>query len=421
MNIRNAIEKLAKNVIQIKQELKHDEAVEFILKNKYEKTPIILNVEGKKVAMNFASSRSLLCKYMGISERDFAKYLAEIKINNNIKIEKDFKLKEGTVNLHSLPILKYFKKDGGRYITGGVLIARANDAKVTDPKSYNCSIHRLMVLNKKELVARIVAPRHTYMLWKREIEREKDLPIAIAIGVHPLCLFSSATRLPFGMEYYYSNSLIKNFKLYEVDDMLVPDCEILMIGKMTGRLENEGPFVDLTGTYDKVRKQPVIEIEKLYMAEDPIYYAIIPASSEHATLMGLPYEPVIYKAVSNVCDVKNVVLTPGSRHYFHAVIQIRKITEGDAKNAILAAFAAHTSLKMVIIVDEDIDVYNHEEIEYALATRVQPDKDVLIISNIRGSSLDPSAKDGITSKWGIDATMPLSRKQDFERVDKLCI
>jgi len=416
MSIKDVIPFLGKSLVNIKEKVKHDGVVDFVLKNQYEKIPVILNVEGKKVALNFISTRELLCKYLGINKEDMAKYLAELKFNERLKIKKEFKLKERKVNLHDLPILKYFKNDGGKYITGGVLIARSTTSDKRDPKSYNCSIHRLMLANKKKLVARVVAPRHTYILWKKEIERNKDLPIAIAIGVHPLFLFASATRLPFGMEYFYSNTLIKKFKLYEVDEMLVPDCEILLVGRMTSELKDEGPFVDLTGTYDKVRKQPVIEVDKMYVAEDPIYYAIIPSSKEHAVLMGLPYEPVIYKAVLNVCEVKNVRLTAGGRYYFHVVIQIKKNREGDAKNAIIAAFSAHSSLKMVVVVDEDIDIYNAEEVEYALATRVQPEKDVLIISGMRGSTLDPSSENGLTSKWGIDATIPLDKKNRFGRI-----
>jgi UbiD family decarboxylase len=126
-------------------------------------------------------------------------------------------------------------------------------------------------------------------------------------------------------------------------------------------------------------------------------------------------ELVIYKAVSNVCKVKNVMMTTGNRCYFHAIVQIEKIAEGDGKNAIIAALSANPSLKGVIVVDEDIDIYSYEDVEYAIATRFQADRDFVVIKGARGSSLDPSA-DETTAKWGIDATKYLSRKKDFERV-----
>lgn len=153
----------------------------------------------------------------------------------------------------------------------------------------------------------------------------------------------------------------------------------------------------------------------MFCKKDFIYYSITPGGIEHQILMGVPYEPVIYRFVSNVCKVKNVVVTPGSRHYLHAVVQIEKRTEGDAKNAILAALSANPSMKGVIVVDEDIDILSYEDVEYAIATRFQADRDFVVIGGARGSSLDPSAEK-TTAKWGIDATKPLDRLKDFERV-----
>jgi len=179
---------------------------------------------------------------------------------------------------------------------------------------------------------------------------------------------------------------------------------------------NEGPFVDITGTYDVVRKEPVIHITRIIHRTDPIYHGILPAGPEHLLMMGIPYEPRIYKAVGEVTTVKNVVLTEGGCCYLHAVVQIEKQTEGDGKNAIMAAFAAHTSLKHVVVVDEDINIFDPNDVEFAIATRVKGDLDILVIPNVRGSSLDPrGAPDGTTTKVGIDATKVLVEKENFER------
>jgi UbiD family decarboxylase len=404
------------NFLKVKvfdEELRHYEVVEFIKEKGLEKTPVLLNVEGRRVAKNFICTRELLCKYLGIEKIELCKYLANLGYGN-VEISNDFPLKEVDVNLEELPILKYYSRDGGRYITAGVVIAKDVDAEVK-PDNFNASIHRMMLLGKNKLVARLVEPRHTYLLWRSALEKGRDLPIAIVIGVHPLFLFASATRLPFGKEFAYASSLMGGLKVYKIEDLLVPPAEIVLIGRITDKLEDEGPFVDITGTYDKVRKQPVIEIDRMFIAEDYIYYSITPASYEHMVLMGIPYEPLIYRAVSNVCKVKNVVMTYGSRCYFHAIVQIEKITEGDGKNAILAALSANPSLKGVIVVDDDINIYDHEDVEYAIATRFQADKDFVVIKGARGSSLDPSA-DETTAKWGIDATKYLKRKEDFERI-----
>ncbi len=411
--IREVINFLGNRIKVFDEELRYDEVVEFIKENGLEKTPVLLNVEGRRVAKNFICTRELLCKYLGIEKAELCRYLANLSYGN-VEISNDFPLKEVDVNLEELPILKYYSGDGGRYITAGVVIAKNVDAEVK-PDNFNASIHRMMLLGKDKLVARLVEPRHTYLLWRSALEKGRDLPIAIVVGVHPLFLFASATRLPFGKEFAYASALMNGLKVYKIDEFLVPLAEIVLIGRITDKLKDEGPFVDITGTYDKVRKQPVIEIDRMFIAEDFIYYSITPASYEHMVLMGIPYEPLIYKAVSNVCKVKNVVMTYGSRCYFHAIVQIEKITEGDGKNAILAALSANPSLKGVIVVDDDINIYNYEDVEYAIATRFQADKDLIVIKGARGSSLDPSA-DETTTKWGIDATKYLKRKEDFERI-----
>jgi len=116
-----------------------------------------------------------------------------------------------------------------------------------------------------------------------------------------------------------------------------------------------------------------------------------------------------------VPKVHGVRLTEGGAMWLHAVVSITKQHDGDGKNAILAALAGHPSLKHVVVVDEDIDIYDDREVEWAVATRFQADRDLVIIPNARGSSLDPSATRSLTAKWGIDATKPLDRKEEFER------
>jgi UbiD family decarboxylase len=151
---------------------------------------------------------------------------------------------------------------------------------------------------------------------------------------------------------------------------------------------------------------------------DPIYHALMPAGSEHHILMGVPYEPLIYNEVKKVADVRNVALTPGGCYYFHAAVQIHKNSDDDAKKAIEATFAAHKSLKHVVVVDEDINIFDPNDIEFAIATRVKGDEDIYIYPNVRGSTLDPRSENGIGTKVGFDATMDLSKKWKFERVKR---
>jgi len=188
---------------------------------------------------------------------------------------------------------------------------------------------------------------------------------------------------------------------------------------VTDEWADEGPFIDVTGTYDIVRKQRIIEINCITMRKDPIFQQILPGGSEHRFLMGTPREAMIFKEVSKVCKVLDVRLTNGGCNWLHCAIRIRKGDEDDGRRAIEAAFKAHGSLKHVIVVDEDIDISNPSEVEWALATRTQLDKDLILKPGEFGSSLDPSADQVTrrTCKAGVDATIPLDRDRGkFMRV-----
>ncbi|MGQ4833351.1 MAG: UbiD family decarboxylase [Candidatus Asgardarchaeia archaeon] len=322
-------------------------------------------------------------------------------------------------SLKDIPILYHYLKDGGPYITSALLYARDEENNFQ-----NVSFHRLMLINNKKLAIRIV-PRHLYTIFKKNKNKGKSTPVSIVIGVHPAVLISAAYPLKYGMdETWMANALLHDkLKVYKspINELLVPShAEILIEGEISHIEEvNEGPFVDITGTHDKIRRQPVVNVKKVYYREDPYYHALLPAGEEHKILMGLPREVKIWSFVRQVVpDVKDVALTSGGCGWLHAVISIKKHTEGDPKNVIMAAFSAHPSLKHCIVVDEDIDVRNPVDVEWAIATRFQGNEDLVVIKNARGSSLDPSAdqENLLTTKIGIDATIPLTKeKKDFER------
>lgn len=255
--------------------------------------------------------------------------------------------------------------------------------------------------------------------------RKRNLDIAISIGVHPAVLLATASSPPFGVsEYAVANQLLDGklqlVKCEEVDAYAVAEAEMVLEGRISFKEEvKEGPFVDITGTYDARRMQPTVELINVMHREDYIYQALSPGGPEHKLLMGMPREAAIYEEVSKVVPrVIAVNLSNGGCGWLHAVISIDKQTDGDAKNALLAAFVGHPSLKHAVVVDSDIDVYNPEEVEWAMALRFQADEDLIVIPKARGSTLDPSAdqEQGLTSKMGIDATRPLHiPKEKFEK------
>ena len=196
------------------------------------------------------------------------------------------------------------------------------------------------------------------------------------------------------------------------NDLAVPaDAEIVLEGRITKQLVSEGPFMDLTETMDITRQQPVIAIDLITHRRDPIYHALLPGGLEHKLLMGMPKEPTIFAAVNEVTRCTGAVITPGGTSWLHAVVQIDKQGEDDGRRAIEAAFRGHGSLKHVWVVDGDVDIYDPAQVEWAMATRFQADRDLYVYPQQPGSSLDPSGthapgQKSLTAKMGLDCTIP---------------
>ncbi|MGA2917803.1 UbiD family decarboxylase [Methanoregula sp.] len=408
--MRDFIEKMRKAglVVDVQEEVSADmEAPKMAAGT--DKLVFFHRIGGSRAVMNLTASRTSLSLALGIDETKIVKTLADAQFNG--KVIEDGTLPMKKPDLAKIPIMHHYPKDAGKYLTSAIVFSRWDGVE-------NASIHRMQVLDDHRVAARLVEGRHTHVMLKKALAKGEKLPIAVTIGTHPAVTFASCTRVPTGMELPFAAELMGGeMKVKRCSNgVLIPDAEIVLEGFITGDLTEEGPFVDITGTYDPVRMQHIIEFTGMYTKPDFIYHGILPGGDEHKVLMGCPYEPKIYKAVAGVTQVKNVVLTKGGCGYLHAVIQIKKSTQGDGKNAIIAAFAAHTSLKHVVVVDEDIDPMNPHEVEYAIATRVSGDRDIMVITGVRGSSLDPcQLEDGTNVKVGVDATMVLGREADFSR------
>jgi len=378
------------------------------------KGPILFdNVNGHKCALNILSNRELLARALGLSAPDLVRHLARTGYEGPVHEVDSSPFMECTTepDLSRLPILTYFKGDGGPYITSAVVVSQFEGR-------INACVHRLMVLDRDHLAVRLVPGRHTHQFYEKAMARGQELPVAIAIGVDPVLLIAASTRVPPEKEFTYAAALRGSpVELVRMDNGVpAPHAEIVLEGYITGQRAAEGPFVDITGTCDLVRQEPVIRLTKMMTKEQPIYHGLLPAGGEHKMLMGVPYEPLIFNAASKVAKVKNVILTDGGCNYFHAVVQIEKQTEEDARRVIEAAFQAHGSLKHVLVVDSDIDIFSSHDLEFAIATRLRADTDLVIHPNVRGSTLDPRSVNGITTKMGIDATARLDRLWKFQRV-----
>jgi 2,5-furandicarboxylate decarboxylase 1 len=375
------------------------------------------------VVAGLVSSKELICRSIGITREQLLPKMLEALEHpvppNLITAAPCQEIIETDVDLTKLPIMRYTEKDGGRYIASAVSI-------VKDPElGPNICFHRLMLKDKNHFVARIVERRGTDTALAKA---GGELDIAICIGNSTPVLLSAATSMPMGVnELGMANALEKTevVKCKTVDLEVPADAEFVLEGRIIKEKVTEGPFLDLTGIVDRTRQQPVIEIKCITHRKEPIYQTILAGKNEHKFLMGMPKEPTIFKEVSKVCKCKDVYITPGGCSWLHAVVQIKKQDHEDGKKAIAAAFKGHGSLKHCVIVDEDINIYDPHDVEWAIATRFQADKNSVILGNQPGSSLDPSGdlsegKKATTAKAGLDATAPLvSTGKGFSKVDYL--
>jgi len=378
------------------------------------------------VVGGLVSSKDLIARALNIKKEQLLHKLSNA-IGNPVRPDVVNKgecqeIVEKDVDLTKLPIMRYTEKDGGKYIASAICI-------IKDPElGRNTCFHRLMLLDKNRFVARIVEERGTDIALKKT---DGELDIAICIGNSTAVLLAASTSLPKGVdEMGMANALEKTelVKCKTIDVEVPKDCEIVLEGRITKERTSEGPFLDLTGIVDRVRQQPVIEINCITHRENPIFQTILAGRNEHKFLMGMPREPTIFNEVNKVCECKDVYITPGGCSWLHAVVQIRKQNPEDGKKAIEAAFKGHSSLKHCIVVDDDINIYDPNDVEWAIATRFQADKDAVILPKQRGSSLDPSGdltagKKATTCKMGLDATIPFKetgkgfKKEEYRRVD----
>ncbi|MCK5670177.1 UbiD family decarboxylase, partial [Candidatus Bathyarchaeota archaeon] len=243
-----------------------------------------------------------------------------------------------------------------------------------------------------------------------------SLDVAVTIGHHPATLMAAALPASFGTsEFDVANRLLGGTlqltQCEHVNALAPADAEIVLECKLhLDKFSTEGPFVDLSGTFDVQRQQPTLELVGIMHRKDYMYHGLLPSGSEHRLLMGMPREPRIWEYVSNIVPtVRGVNMSTGGMGWLHCVVSFDKSKEGDPKNVLMAIFAAHPSLKHAVVVDSDIDPYDMEQVEWAIATRFNGAEDLLVIPGVRVSSLDPAGdqEKEMGTKVGVDATKPM--------------
>jgi len=357
------------------------------------------------VIANICSTRDLVATGLGIRREELIAKLTEaIDHPKKARITDAQGYEEIGADLSKLPILTHYPKDAGPYITSG--IAASNDKEY----GVNLSYHRAEVLGKDKLILRILQ-RHFDTYIQRGL---KEFAVCISSPVQ--VLVGAAISVEAGISEADIGNALEETPLLRLDGHLVPPSDIVITTELTGELHDEGPFLDLTETFDIIRKQRVAQVKKIYVRKDAMYHALLPGGLEHKVLMGMPREPTIYREVAKVCDVKDVLVTPGGCSWLHGAVSIHKKHPDDGRKAIEAAFKGHKSMKHVFVVDDDINIHEPIDIEWAMATRFQADKNMITFRE-KGSSLDPSSDmdTQMTCKAGFDLTIPEGGKKEFKR------
>jgi 2,5-furandicarboxylate decarboxylase 1 len=385
------------------------------------KALIVKPKEGRfKIVANVLISRDRFAEAVGRSRASFEGFLLSSmeKASKPRTVDQGaFHHEEHSAGARVLPIVHHYEKDSGPFITASMVVARNMETK-----SQNLSFHRLLKLDDLHFAVRMVEGRHLHRAYTLAKESGRDLPVAVVVGAHPAVEMAASYQAPYGFdELTLANALLGGrLEVVEVDGgLFVPaHSEIVMVGVIRKEKLARERMVEMLGNYDIEREQPVMELHRVYSRREALYRDILPGGREHRMLMSYPVEVKLNKAVKDVVpSTRRVVLTEGGCNWLHAVIQINKRLEGEPKNALLAAFAAHPSLKMATVVDDDIDPGDPLQVEYALATRFQASRGLMVIRRAKGSSLDPSADQEalLTDKVGMDATMTLRKpKERFE-------
>jgi 2,5-furandicarboxylate decarboxylase 1 len=321
------------------------------------------------------------------------------------------------------PVLQHTAADSGRFITAGVIVTKDLDTGV-----YNASYHRLQLGAGNRTAIQLDFGRHLRVAWERAKARNEALPIAICIGTDVALQYAAATmgsQLPETLDELAVAGGLAGRPLTVVQavtqPLLVPaQSEIVLEGRiLPDQTISEGPFGEFVGYLSPVGNAPIVEITAVTSRARPIYHAINGYGRETVMLRKYVLEASLLKVLqAAVPIVVDAEMTAGGLHRFHAVVQVRKTSkqqDGLQRNAILAAFGALKDLDQVIVVDDDIDIRNPADVEYALATRMEASRDLITVPGARGHEYVRVSDGGIRTKLGIDATVPFESRERFAR------
>jgi len=366
------------------------------------------------VVANVLTGRALAAEALNVPESELLARFQEAVRNPISPVEVDHapmqEIVHRQVDLTSqLPVPTHNELDSGPYITAGLLISRNPETGIQ-----NVSVHRCQVAESDKLTA-LLLPRNTLTYMNMAEENGQALEVAIVIGIDPCTLLASQAIMPLDWDEMAIAGALQGSPVEIVkcltNDVCVPArAEIVLEGRILPDVrEADGPFGEFPQYYGSSDEAHVIQIDVMTHRLDPIFHTITGGALEHLIMGGIPREATLLENLqqdfSNILDVH---LSPGGVCRYHFIVKIDKQNDEQPKDIIMAAFGAHYDIKQVVVVDQDVDIHNPDQVQWAVSTRFQASRDLTVVENVQGSKLDPSADNGVTAKMGLDATAPLN-------------
>lgn len=319
------------------------------------------------------------------------------------------------VDLDRLPIPTYCLQDGGAFITHGIQISK-------DPETgtRNAGIYRMQQKGRNRLGLFSNVQQHCFIHYSKAEARGEGLEVAIAMGTDPVIMLGTQVKADYGTDELalsggLSGKAVEVVKCRTVDLEVPATSEIVIEGRLiTNYREEEGPFGEFSGYYGPASERPVLEVTAITHRDSPIYHAGltgVPMTENHF-LKQIPGEVTLYRELkSKFPEVRDVVFPASGCSEYHCYISMTPRYKGQSRNVLLAALGSSRRPKLAVVVDEDVDVYDDVKVLWAISTRMQADKDVIIVPAVGGAPLDPSTPEpNVTAVMGIDSTKPFNEE-----------
>jgi UbiD family decarboxylase len=373
------------------------------------------------VVANLFASRERIARMVGVAPGGFNDSWVRALVNliPPIVLERgpvhDVVVHGDELDAGALPISRHFEKDAGRYIGSGILVCKDPDTGVR-----NLSYQRLQLKGPNRFGASLHSRGHIWDYLQRCAARRRHLEVAVVIGVHPAINLAAGAKVAMEVdEFDVAGALLQRpielVKCKTIDVEVPATAELVLEGEILADVhEDEGPYGEYTGYSTDRSTRNVFVVKAITSRRKPIFHDIIPGySAEHLLLGRSAKEAHVHMRLKEMVPNVKALSFPKSGTHFHAYMSMKKTAEGQARHALMLLLGLDPYLKLVVAVDEDVNVFDEEEVLWALATRFQADTDMFTVPQVFCNRLDPSSRDGMSAKLALDATAPL--KWDVER------